>query len=145
MSKIVSMGAVTVLAAFVFFIMKPVVCLSDEISKREIPVTSPASSEEAITCFINGREAFEFGRFLDANLLFDKVILKDPQFALAYLYKAYITISDLEWKQNIDLAIQYRSFVSEGEKKLIDMETALLVRNGEKGWSWPNTLSNYIH
>ncbi len=124
MSKIVTIGAVTVLAAFVFFIMKPVVCLSDEISKREIPVTSPATSPEALTLFQNGREAFEIGRIQDANLLFDKVILKDPQFALAHLYKAYIANSELEWKRNIDLAIQYRQYVSEGEKMLIDIESS---------------------
>ncbi len=110
----------------------PGMCLADGRDKNEIPVTCPSSSREALQCFENGREAFEMGRINDANDQLDKAIQIDPRFASAYLYKAYAAHSDLEWRTYLGQAVINRNLVSEGEKILIDMETALSVRNGEK-------------
>jgi tetratricopeptide (TPR) repeat protein len=108
-----------------------VVCLADEGNKNEIPITC-SSSNEALLSFQNGREAFEMGRLNDATELFDKAIRNDSQFALAYLYRAYTANSEIAWKRNMELAIQNKNLISEGEKILIDMESALSDKDGKQ-------------
>lgn len=92
--------------------------------KGEIPVTS--SSSDAVQLYIQGREAFEMGRIVDANVLIDKALLKDPYFASAFLIKAFASNSEEELQKNIGLAKKNSNHVSEAEKILIEMELASL-------------------
>ena len=119
-------------AALIILLFLSAVCLSYGNDKNEIPVTCSVTSAESLTSFISGREAFEMGRLKDANVLFDKAIEFDNQFALAYLYKAYGAVSKSEWEKYIDLATKNSNRVSEGEKILIQMESALSIKDGKE-------------
>ncbi|HEY3388249.1 MAG TPA: hypothetical protein VGK38_01670 [Prolixibacteraceae bacterium] len=130
--KIWSRAATLILALFLFL---PTLCLPGEIYKSEIPVTCPSSSDKALQSFLNGREAFEMGRINDAIIQFDKAIKDDPQFALAYLYKNYTANSEKDRKYNLDMAVKNRNNVSEGEKIMIDMESALSEKNFENRYA----------
>jgi tetratricopeptide (TPR) repeat protein len=132
MFKLMKFYSLALLAGFTFYQLLPVVCLADGIDPNEIPITSPSASSEALQLFLSGREAFDMGRLNDANNLLDKAIEKDPQFASAYLYKAYSASTDLEWSTFLGQAVISRNLVSEGEKILIDMESALSARISEK-------------
>lgn len=130
MSKSLKICSLAIMIVLTLPLLLPVMCRADETGKNDIPVT--CSSGEALQSFLNGREAFEMGRLNDAKALFEIAVQKDPQFASAYLYIAYAASSDTEWKQNIDLALFNRNHVSEGEKILIDMESALSDRNSQR-------------
>ncbi len=117
-------------AALVLMLLFAVICLSYGNDKNEIPITCSVTSAESLTAFISGREAFEMGRLNDATMLFDKAIQFDNQFALAYLYKAYSAGSKSEWEKYIDLANKNCDRVSEGEKIMIQMESALSNKDG---------------
>jgi tetratricopeptide (TPR) repeat protein len=132
MFKLKTIFSLALLAGITFLQMLPKDCLADGVDKNEIPVTCPSSSKEALQWFLNGREAYEMGRLNDANGLLDKAIQNDQRFASAYLYKAYAAASELEWRTYLGQAIINKKFVSEGEKILIDMESALSVKNSEK-------------
>jgi tetratricopeptide (TPR) repeat protein len=119
-------------AVLVLMLLFTVICLSYGNNKNEIPVTCSVTSTESLTAFISGREAFEMGRLKDANALFDKAIQLDNQFALAYLYKAYNAVSKSEWEKYIDLATKNSNRVSEGEKIMIQMESALSIKDGKE-------------
>jgi len=132
MFKLAKFFSLTLLACFTFFQLLSVVCLADKNDRNEIPITCPSLSNEALSWFLNGREAFVMGRLNDANDLFDKVIQKDPHFASAYLYKAYASASDVEWRAYLGQAVINKNYVSEGERILIDLEIALSVKNPGK-------------
>jgi len=104
--------------------------LADGVEKGEIPVTSISS--EGIQFFIQAREAFEMGRNADAITLLDKAIQKDPSMAMAYLLKAKMAGSDSEMQKNIELALQNKNRISDGEKILIEMESAGLKGDIDK-------------
>ncbi len=113
-------------------LLMPVFCLAITLDKNEIPVTCKASAVQALDAFFAGREAFEMGRVIEANNFFNKAILEDPQFAMVYLYKAYCSRSESEWKMNINLAEQNKKLVSEGERILIEMESTFSIKNGKE-------------
>ncbi len=95
-----------------------------------MPVTS--KSDEALTLFIQGREAYEMGRSDDAVILMDKALQKDAGFAAAWLYKAYLSGSEQEWLNNMENANRFRQSVSEGEGILIDLEQARYAGDKDK-------------
>jgi tetratricopeptide (TPR) repeat protein len=97
----------------------PLVCFADGSGKAGFPVTS--SSVEALQLFEQGRDAYEMGRIADALFLLDKALQRDAHFASAWLYKAYAAESEPEWKNNLEQALNYRAYASEGEKILIDI------------------------
>ena len=79
-----------------FFLLIPVLSLANQLDKNDIPVTCSATSTDALLAFLNGREAFEMGRLIDASLSLERATQLDPHFALAYLYKAYGSSSERE-------------------------------------------------
>lgn len=96
----------------------------------DIPCTS--SSTEAVDLFLKGREAYDMGRIQDASAFFDRALLKDQQFALAWLYKAYISGSSGERDLYLQKAQDNRSKVSAGERILIDIASTLPDKNSEE-------------
>lgn len=100
---------------------KPSLCAGEEGS--EIPCTS--SSSEAVELFLKGREAYDMGRISDATTFIDKALMKDQQFALAWLYKAYISGSAGDRDLYLGKAQTNRSKASVGERILIDMAGTL--------------------
>ncbi len=97
---------------------------------KEVPITT--SSKEALNFFLSGRDKFENIEFAEAYAFFDKAIQLDPNFALAYLYRAQSGSGYNVFRQNLDKAISFIDKVSEGEKLLILYFQALYYGNGQK-------------
>ena len=76
--------------------------------------------------FLDGREKFENQEIAAAASLFDKAIEKDPDFAIAYLYRAQSGGGFNVMKKNIDKAVSLEDKVSPGEK----LEISLAQGNG---------------
>jgi tetratricopeptide (TPR) repeat protein len=85
-----------------------------------IPIS--CSAEEAIDLFLDGREAFEMGRMSDATHFLDNALKLDGSFALAWLYKAYMSDNQDEWIKFIEKASACSENISEGEALLIKLE-----------------------
>lgn len=84
---------------------------------KEIPITT--SSKEALKLFLEARERSENFETAEAALLYDKAIALDPEFALAYLYRAGSGGAYELWQKNYDKAVSLMDKVTEGEKLLI--------------------------
>src|ERR1035437_1278892 len=97
---------------------------------KEVPVTS--SSKEALSLFLDGRAKSDDNEFVAAASLFDKAIQADPNFAMAYLYRAQSGGGYNIFRQNLDKAISLIGKVSEGEKLEIQYSQASADGNGQK-------------
>jgi tetratricopeptide (TPR) repeat protein len=97
---------------------------------KEIPVTT--SSKEALDLFLAGRDKFENLVTTTASTLFDKAIEKDPNFALAYLYRAQSGGGFNVFRKNLDKAISLSDKASDGEKLVISYYQAFADGNGGK-------------
>lgn len=96
-----------------FFIM-PLHLLAQ---KGEMPITT--SSKEALKLFSAGVDKMENIERAAAVILFDQAIEKDPEFALAYLYRAHAGGGSKVFHQNLDKAVSLIDKVTEGEKYFI--------------------------
>ena len=113
---------------WIMFFVLPVNLLAQV---KEIPVTT--SSEEALKFFLEGRDQAEDLEFVTAAPIFDKAIAKDPDFAMAYLYRSMSGIGGSKVAQeNMDKAISLADKVSEGEKLVILSYQAGNDGNSEK-------------
>jgi tetratricopeptide (TPR) repeat protein len=97
---------------------------------KEVPITT--SSKEALNLFLSGRDKLENIEFFEAAPLFDKAIQLDPNFALAYLYRASSGGGYNVFRQNLDKAVSISDKVSEGEKLQILFVQAQFDGNGLK-------------
>ncbi len=97
---------------------------------NEIPITT--SSSEALKFFKEGRDKSEDFKNAEAASLFDKAIQKDPNFAMAYLYRAQSGGGNTIYMQNLEKAIGLADKVSEGERLEIQYFKASGEGNGEK-------------
>jgi Tfp pilus assembly protein PilF len=68
--------------------------------KGEMPITT--SSKEALKLFSAGVDKMENIERAVAAILFDQAIKKDPEFALAYLYRAHAGGGSKVFHQNIE-------------------------------------------
>jgi tetratricopeptide (TPR) repeat protein len=114
----------------VLLIIFSVVPLSLTAQNKEIPITT--SSKEALDFLLKGRNKLENFEEPTAAVLFDKAIQKDPEFALAYLYRSQSGGGIVLFRQNLDKAVGLISKVSEGEKYEILYTQALADGNGLK-------------
>ncbi len=60
---------------------------------KEVPITT--SSKEALQYFILGKDKLYYGESESAASLFDKAIQKDPDFAMAYLWRSSPGLVDI--------------------------------------------------
>ena len=97
---------------------------------KEVPVTT--SSKDALKLFLDGRAKFDDNEFVAAASLFDKAIQTDPNFAIAYVYRAQSGGGYNIFRQNLDKAISLIGKVSEGEKLEIQYIQAYGEGNGQK-------------
>lgn len=97
---------------------------------KEIPITT--SSKEALDLFLAGRDKIENLVTTTAATLFDKAIEKDPNFALAYLYRSQSGGGFNVFRQNLDKAVSLSGQASEGEQLVISYYQAFADGNGEK-------------
>jgi len=99
---------------WIFLLIVPMNLLAQE---KEVPITT--SSEEALKLFLEGLDKFENIERTDVASFFDKAIQKDPNFALAYLYRAYSGGGREVLRKNLAKAVSLIDKVSEGEKHRI--------------------------
>lgn len=108
------LGRGIVCTLFCLFLIAPLILLAEE---KEIPITT--SSEEALKLFLEGREKRENLQTNVAAELFDQAVEKDPEFAVAYLYRAYSGRGFEDFQKNMGKAVSLIDKVSEGEKHWI--------------------------
>lgn len=115
------------LFVLVVFIIVPLNLMAQN---KEVPITT--SSKEALNFFMDGRDKYENIEVAAAASLFDRAIQKDPDFAMAYFYRANTGGGPNVNRQNIDKAVSLIGKVSEGEKLEIKYLKASADGNGQK-------------
>jgi len=115
---------------YIVWIIFLVFTLNTMAQVKEVPITT--SSKEALEYFILGRDNSEKGEVDSAALLFDKAIQKDPDFAMAYLWRSWSGGGYNVWRQNLDKAVSLVDKVSPGEKLVILEAQASSDGNGQK-------------
>jgi tetratricopeptide (TPR) repeat protein len=120
MKKVFSVVCLCALALFALLIVVQYGCKAAK--SDEMPITT--KSKEARKLFVEGRELAESSQVDKANGLFGRAIEIDPEFALAYLWKAGTSSDTKEFKEARAKAISLASKVSEGEQKLIAADQA---------------------
>jgi len=99
--------------------------------KKEMPITT--SSDEAMKLFLQGRERFELIEFVASVQYFDQAIEKDPNYAMAYLYRFNTGVGGTEVTQEyLAKAVALVDKVSPGEKHLILYSKAQVDGEGTK-------------
>jgi tetratricopeptide (TPR) repeat protein len=115
MKKYYSMkGGVILGALFCFLLLGSSILLAQE---KEISITT--SSQEALKYFLEGRDLQENLAYASATKLLDKAIELDPDFAMAYLYRAYSGGGFNVFRENLEKAADLVDKVSDGEKHWI--------------------------
>ena len=94
---------------------------------EEVPITT--NSTEARALFIEGRQFLEFGHVEKAENLFDQAIAEDPDFALGWLFKSFVTAETGDFKANLEKAVSLAPNASDGEQKLIAAAHAFYEEN----------------
>jgi tetratricopeptide (TPR) repeat protein len=115
MKKLFSVVCLCALVSFALLIVVQTGCKSAK--SDEVPITT--ISKEARQLFVEGRELADFSQGEKANALFKRAVELDPDFALAYLFKAGTSLDTTEFKADRAKAISLAPKVSEGEQKLI--------------------------
>ncbi len=115
MKRLTHVQAITLVCLFSSLLWSG--CGGGENVDSDIPITTLSS--EARSFFLDGRSAFDLGRFDDASVLFDKAIAADTTFALACFYRARTSVTPADWKFYADLAEHFAPTASEGEQILI--------------------------
>ena len=124
MKKAIYLGIVTV------FLVLLILCTTQKADNNEMSITT--SSKEAMELFLEGREKFELAEGDAAAELFDQATALDPDFALAYYYRAYTIGGFNVWRENIEKAMSLSDKVTEGEKLFITFGKAWGEGNAPK-------------
>ena len=107
-------GRIILWVLFCFLLISSSILLAQE---KEISITT--SSEEALKYFLEGRDKQENIALNSAAKLLDKAIEIDPDFALAYLYRADSGGDFNIQRKHLEKAVSLVDKVSEGEKHWI--------------------------
>jgi tetratricopeptide (TPR) repeat protein len=125
MKKLFSILNLFVLVSFAVLIILGTGCKPAK--SDEMPITT--KSKEARELFIQGRDLAEKGHTEKANELFTQAVQKDPEFALAYLFKAGTSPDTKEGKAALAKALSLAPNVSPGEQKILAAEQATYQEN----------------
>lgn len=101
-------------------------------AQEEMPITS--KSKEAVKLFKQGRELSENFELNDIEK-YDKALKLDPDFALAYLYRAINARSYEERTKYLAESLKRIDNVTEGEKQLILLYKTWYASNDAEMWS----------
>jgi len=96
-------------------------------AQGEIPITT--KSEEARKIFAEARQLYDNFRLDEARELFSKAVEKDPDFALAHLYRAFTGTSAMDFQNHLQKAVALAPKVSEGERLMIEATQANAENN----------------
>jgi tetratricopeptide (TPR) repeat protein len=89
-------------------------------------------SDEARKIFMDARQKSENIRTDEARDLFAKAVVKDPNFALAHLYRAFTAASAIDFQKHLEHAVTLAPKVSEGERLMIEATQAQADNNPVK-------------
>ncbi len=92
----------------------------DAVTMMVMPVTT--GSDGARNHFMQGQQAMDVGRFIEANAHFEQAITADPTFAYGYLRTAQTASSLDEYRTNLELAERNAGTASQAEQILIRIE-----------------------
>ena len=123
----------TILFTFLFiqlFIVFNIVFAQTENVNKELPITT--SSNEARQLFVAGRDAMENAEIRKATELFTEAIEEDEDFALAYLYLAFLGAGTSAFTNNLEKAMAHSEKISEGEKLFIQMGKLIYADKNNK-------------
>lgn len=99
--------------------------------KGEMPIST--ASDEARKIFLEGRDKFDFIEFATSAQYFERAIAKDPNFALAHLYRFRTGVGGAKIAQEyLTKAVSLVDKVSVGEKYLVLYSKAQVDRQGTK-------------
>jgi tetratricopeptide (TPR) repeat protein len=93
----------------------------------ELPITT--SSKQALALFQQAREKMDNLETTAAALLLDEAVQKDPNFAMAYAYRAFAGGGFNVLRQNLDKAVVLADKVSPGERHWILAQEAQVDGN----------------
>ena len=96
----------------------------------KLPITT--NSETAKEYFLQARVVGDQLKGPEAIDLYNKAIIEDPGFALAYIEKSQFEFSGKDFVDDINKAVALRDKVSDGEKLLIDAQLENLNGNSTK-------------
>jgi tetratricopeptide (TPR) repeat protein len=99
-------------------------------AQKDIPVTT--KSDEARKIFLEGLKLFDNIRWDEAREVFAKAIEKDPDFATAYLYRASIATSAMDFQNHLQKAVALAPKASAGERLMIEAFQANAENNPVK-------------
>lgn len=105
-------AATTTTATFCLLLLSSQIVFAQEVG--EMPITT--SSKEALTLFLQGRDKSDNAETAAALTLFEQALEKDPNFALAYVYRWQFSGSYTISRQNLKKAMSLADKVSPGEK-----------------------------
>ncbi|MFQ5604324.1 MAG: tetratricopeptide repeat protein [bacterium] len=106
-------------------------CKTVQTQDDEIPVTT--ASDEALKLCLEGRDKLSNIEPAAAAKLFEQAIEKDPEFALAHLYRFQCNAGGRQTRlQYLEKAVSLAENVSEGEQLLIMFEKARVDGEGQK-------------
>ena len=97
---------------------------------QEVPITT--KSDEARKIFLDGLRMSDNFRNVEARELFAKAIEKDPDFALAHLYRSFTSTSAMDFQEHLKHAVALGSKASEGERVMIEAVQASAENNPVK-------------
>ena len=103
-------------------------CNNQENVQKEIPVTT--SSDEAHEVFIEARNHWELWEDNQAAVLFDSAIALDPEFAMAYFYRAFSGGGANVFNEHIEKAAALADNISPGEQLLVEIAMSRLEQRG---------------
>ena len=93
----------------------------------EIPITT--NSEEARELLLEGLHTQENIRRDEARELYSQALKKDPEFALAHMYRAWVATSAKDRQDHIKRAMALAPKASEGERLMIEANHAIWSEN----------------
>ncbi len=101
----------------VFFAFLAAGCSSQKEDEGKIPLT--ASSEEAKSEFLKGRDLFEKLKGTESLQFLENAIKRDENFAIAYYYHSFSNPTAKGFFEDVDKSVSLADKASEGEKLLI--------------------------
>ncbi len=125
MRKLFSAVILFVMVSFALLLVLQTAC--KPAPSDEVPITT--KSKEARKLFVEGRNLMENAHTEKAYDLFVQAIEKDPDFALAYLFKAETSSETKDYQESLAKAVTLAPSVSVGEQKIIAADQAALAEN----------------
>jgi len=117
-------------ATLLCVVFAPAPLIAQKKKPAEVPITT--SSKEALALFQQARDKWDNVEFEAAVPLLDQAIQKDPNFAMAYAYRAQSGGGVALSRQNLDKALGLAEKVSPGEKHWILATEAFYDGNAAK-------------